>query len=230
MKYEIVELKERRVVGVGVRTSNEAPDMVEKIGRVWADFLGGQWQKLTDRQDAPLLGLYTNYDWADGSYDMLAAAESDVCPDGFRAVTIPGGKYAKFTFRGNVQEATAKAWAEVWQEPLARAFQVDFEEYGQPDEQHEADISIYLGLADLCQSCAMPMTDPKQHGTEADGTPSGEYCCYCRQKGIFTAACTMEQMIDFCLDNEEGKKLYKDRAKAKAQMMAYFPTLKRWKQ
>ena len=38
-----------------------------------------------------------------------------------------------------------------------------------------------------------------QLGTEADGTKSREYCNYCYENGAFTANCTMEEMIDFCV-------------------------------
>lgn len=81
----------------------------------------------------------------------------------------------------------------------------------------------------FCQSCGMPMGDSNElYGTEADGTKSKDYCNYCYDKGTFTADCTMQEMIDFCvkpmLDNipgmtEEG---------ARAMMNEHFPHLKRW--
>ncbi|MGQ9623414.1 MAG: zinc ribbon domain-containing protein, partial [Candidatus Caldatribacteriaceae bacterium] len=39
----------------------------------------------------------------------------------------------------------------------------------------------------FCQSCAMPMVKPEDFGTNADGSPNGEYCRYCFQNGEFTA-------------------------------------------
>ena len=51
-----------------------------------------------------------------------------------------------------------------------------------------------------CQSCGMPMGQTDEfYGTEADGTKSREYCNYCYENGAFTANCTMEEMIDFCV-------------------------------
>ena len=35
MKYEIVELKEKSVAGLSVRTSNLSPDMPKIIGGLW---------------------------------------------------------------------------------------------------------------------------------------------------------------------------------------------------
>jgi len=49
----------------------------------------------------------------------------------------------------------------------------------------------------FCQSCAMPMQEPRQFGTEAGGKASKDYCCYCFQGGKFTAPdITMQEMQD----------------------------------
>ena len=51
-----------------------------------------------------------------------------------------------------------------------------------------------------CQSCGMPMTSEEQWGTYADGSRNEEYCCYCYQKGAFVQECTMDEMIEHCLE------------------------------
>jgi hypothetical protein len=38
----------------------------------------------------------------------------------------------------------------------------------------------------FCQSCAMPLANPEDHGTNADGGASDLYCRYCFQGGNFT--------------------------------------------
>ena len=81
-----------------------------------------------------------------------------------------------------------------------------------------------------CQSCGMPMGQTDEfYGTEADGTKSRDYCSYCYDKGAFTSDCTMEEMIDFCvqpmLDNMPGM----TEPQARAIMNEHFPQIKRWK-
>ena len=81
-----------------------------------------------------------------------------------------------------------------------------------------------------CQSCGMPMGPTDElYGTEADGSKSKDYCSYCYANGAFTAECTMQEMIDFCVQpmvenipgmTEEG---------ARAMMNEHFPKLKRWR-
>lgn len=228
MNYEIVTLPERRIVGLSTHTANSAPDCSAKIGKLWADFMGGGAFQQLDRKGGLVYGAYTHYNWEEMSYDVIAGCESNTCPEGFTELVIPAGQYAKFSFHGHVGEATAKAWDEIWNTKLPRAFGVDFEEYAACGEDMEGDISIYIGLADICQSCGMPMVKEADYGTEADGAKSTDYCCYCYQKGAFTADSTMEQMIETCLNIEGGQALYTNKEAAREQMLGYFPTLKRW--
>lgn len=79
----------------------------------------------------------------------------------------------------------------------------------------------------------MPLQAAADFGTEADGTPNGEYCAYCYKDGAFTAACTMEEMIQHCAQfheefRDENGKCYTFE-EAVRLMREYFPTLKRWK-
>ncbi|HAX39936.1 MAG TPA: transcriptional regulator [Clostridiales bacterium] len=81
-----------------------------------------------------------------------------------------------------------------------------------------------------CQSCGMPMGLKDEHyGTEADKSKSKDYCTYCYENGAFTADCTMQEMIDFCvqpvLENVPGL----TEAAAREMMSIQFPLLKRWR-
>lgn len=83
-----------------------------------------------------------------------------------------------------------------------------------------------------CQSCGMPLEEPKYFGTNKDGSTNEDYCIYCYKEGAFVQDCTMEGMIDHCvqfLDEFNGACQTKyTKEEAIAQMRAYFPTLKRW--
>lgn len=79
----------------------------------------------------------------------------------------------------------------------------------------------------FCQSCAMPM-EGAQYGTEADGSPSADYCSYCYEGGKFSAEASMEQMIDFCA-KPMAEATGMTEEEAKARMSEFFPRLKRWR-
>ena len=82
----------------------------------------------------------------------------------------------------------------------------------------------------FCQSCGMPLDDPKDVGTERDGSPS-EYCYHCYQDGGFLAPeATMEDMIAYNLKfNAEHGYPMGPQEKAEQMMRAWFPQLKRWR-
>lgn len=79
----------------------------------------------------------------------------------------------------------------------------------------------------ICQSCAMPMTEPKHFGTEAGSRPSAEYCCFCRQKGEFTGSFAMQQMIDKLVGFAPNMGMTE--AEARAMANDIIPRLKRWR-
>lgn len=84
----------------------------------------------------------------------------------------------------------------------------------------------------FCQCCGMPLQAMSDHGTEADGTASADYCAYCYKDGAFTQECTMEEMIQLCAQfheefkHEDGRSY--TREEAVAGMRQFFPNLKRW--
>ena len=81
-----------------------------------------------------------------------------------------------------------------------------------------------------CQSCGMPLGDAEAlYGTQADGSRSADYCQYCYQNGQFTAACTMEEMIEFCVPHMLQANPGMEEAQARSIMQQCFPALKRWK-
>lgn len=84
----------------------------------------------------------------------------------------------------------------------------------------------------FCQSCAMPIDDDAVKGTNKDGSQSHQYCTYCFQKGAFTQDCTMDQMIENCVQyldefNKDSEQKF-TKEEAIASMKQFFPTLKRW--
>lgn len=88
----------------------------------------------------------------------------------------------------------------------------------------------YMNL--FCQSCGMPMQTAELFGTDKDGSANQDYCCYCYKDGAFVQDCTMEGMIEHCiqfLDEFNGACATQyTKEEAVAQMRAYFPRLKRW--
>ncbi len=81
----------------------------------------------------------------------------------------------------------------------------------------------------FCQSCGMPLgNEASEYGTEMDGNPNHDYCRYCYKEGSFTADCTMEAMIEFCVPHMVQSVPGMTDDKAREMMRQFFPKLKRW--
>ena len=80
----------------------------------------------------------------------------------------------------------------------------------------------------FCQSCAMPMQQPADFGTNLDGAANDEYCRYCFQNGQFTAPdMTLEQMIEKLVGF--AGKMNISEAQAREMASTWLPQLKRWR-
>lgn len=81
----------------------------------------------------------------------------------------------------------------------------------------------------FCQSCGMPLAADEDFGTEQNGAKSADYCRYCYENGAFTTEETMEDMIESCLPHCSNNNPWPDEETARREMLAFFPTLKRWR-
>lgn len=145
MKYEIVSLKEKIVVGVSAITGNNDPNMGKAIGGLWEKlYQGGINKTIKNKVNEYAIGLYSDY--KDNKY--LVTAGNEVCKaenEGLIIKKIPAGKYAKFSIEGHMERAVAEAWNKIWEMDLDRSYEADFEEYLNSDFDN-AKIDIYISL------------------------------------------------------------------------------------
>lgn len=145
MKYEIVNLDKKIVVGIGGYTSNDDPNMGEMIGGLWKRFFGeGIYSNIKNRVNQYTIGLYSDY--TEQNYHVLTGVEVSK-QDNIDLVSrvIPAGTYAKFRVHGNMETAVRSAWEKIWNMNLNRTFTGDFEEYLNNDYEH-ADINLYIAI------------------------------------------------------------------------------------
>lgn len=150
MKYDLVQLEQKEVAGIKIRTSNSDPNMSSSIGLTWQRFYEeGIYQSIPNKKNVKSIGLYTNYEnGVSGEYDVIVCCEVDDIlnmPESLYTTLIPSGKYAKFIVHGNMQKAVADFWTEFWSMELDRKFGCDFEEY-QNNDMENGEIFIYISL------------------------------------------------------------------------------------
>jgi predicted transcriptional regulator YdeE len=151
MNYEVIELAEKKVVGLTARTSNQDENMGQIIGGLWQKFYEqGVYQSIINKVNDCSIGLYSNYnDGASDAYDVTVGCEVSTLeplPDGVVVKTIESGKYAKFIVQGHAQQAVADFWTKLWGMDLNRRFGSDFEEYQPGGDMENSEIHLYISI------------------------------------------------------------------------------------
>lgn len=151
MEYKLVELQEKRVVGLSVRTSNGNETMSKVIGDTWQRFFSeGIYQKILNKKNQCTIGLYSNYENdAVGEYDVTVCCEVNKCeliPEETEVKIITSGKYAQFIVRGHMQNAVADFWTKLSLMNLNRKYDFDFEEYQSGGDMENGEIYIYISV------------------------------------------------------------------------------------
>jgi hypothetical protein len=79
----------------------------------------------------------------------------------------------------------------------------------------------------FCQSCSMPMMKSEDFGSNADGSPSEEYCRFCFSYGAFTEpGITLSEMIAKCASIMQELHVPFEQIE---QTKAFIPMLRRWR-
>lgn len=148
MEYEIIELEEKIVEGISIKTSNQNGQSMKDIGMSWKKFFTeGVYNKIENKINDKTIGLYTDYekDYTK-PYNFMAGVQvkqkSNNIENRVNKI-IPKGKYAKFIITGDVQKSVGEAWEKIWNMNLKRKYTCDFEEY-----QNNTEIYIYIAIED----------------------------------------------------------------------------------
>ena len=152
MKYEIVELEEKVVTGIKIKTTNQDGKAIQDIGMTWQKlFANGIYEKIPNKVNGKTIGLYTEYE-GDYTKPYIFIAGTEVnkevkIGEEIESIVIPKGKYAKFVITGDVQNSVGQAWQEIWTMDLKRKYTCDFEEYqNNSEDMQKQEIHIYIAL------------------------------------------------------------------------------------
>lgn len=154
MKYEIVELEEKVIVGIKIKTTNQDGKAMEDIEKTWQKlFFERIYEKIKDKANNKTIGLYTEYEGDyTKPYTFIAGVETSSKVENNNKIVskvIPKGKYARFVITGDVKKAVGQAWQEIWNMDLKRKYTCDFEEYqNNSKDMQKQEIHIYIAIED----------------------------------------------------------------------------------
>ena len=161
MKQVFVSQSEKTIVGIKVRTNNQAEADSSKgqilpcIQKYFHQNLAAQIPHRTS--PGTTYCIYTDYESDHhGDYTYFVGEEVDSVidlPANFEVLIIPAQKYVKFTNGpGAMPDVVRKPWQQIWQmspKDLGgeRAFLADFEIYDQRASDHQNIVlDIYIGI------------------------------------------------------------------------------------
>ncbi|WP_030176903.1 GyrI-like domain-containing protein [Spirillospora albida] len=131
----VVEREELQVVGIAVRTTNEAEADPSRalLGGLWARAgAPGAFDRVGSRADDRLYAVLTDYESDErGAYTQIVGVkvtELTGPPEGMVAVRVPAARCLKVEARGPMPQALIEAWRQVWKHAdPPRAFTTDLE-------------------------------------------------------------------------------------------------------
>ena len=74
MEYEIVNLEEKKAVGISAVTNNKSPEMPKIIGGLWDEFYKKVYGEINDKANNKSIGMYHKYQ-PNGDYTVSICAE-----------------------------------------------------------------------------------------------------------------------------------------------------------
>lgn len=132
-----MEFKEKRIVGLEVRTTNEEMKAVKDLGELWQIFMEKNINSiLGDSVINPgvVYGVYFNFEKDHTKpYSFIAGVEVKAdakIPEDLSAIKIPEGNYTVYnTIEGELTNRVGEVWGRIWNSDKPRSYHVDFELY-----------------------------------------------------------------------------------------------------
>lgn len=143
MSFTLCDADRLTVMGIYARAENANPG---KIGDLWRSFHAmGNVAAIPGRADDSVYCVYCEYETDFmGGFTVLVgcAVEGDTAvPEGMKKLEIEAGKFVVFDVVGELPKSIFEAWAEIWNMPLDRRYQADFDRYGS-----DGKVTIHAGV------------------------------------------------------------------------------------
>ena len=127
------QLKKFKVIGITVRTINNG-QAGKDIKHLWDKFMSHGCQAIIpNKLSEDLYSIYTNYETDHTNfYDFILGCKVSSLtqiPEGMTGITIPKANYQIFTSKGMLPNSVLETWTKIWNTPITRAYQADFEIY-----------------------------------------------------------------------------------------------------
>jgi len=149
-----MRIAEQKLVGLSLegKTTNANGQSGIDCGNLWRKFLSEEiGSRISDKINEEVLAVYFNYegDHTNSFSYFIGCKVRDFknVPEGLSTLTIPVNEYQVFTAKGKMPDCIDEAWNAIWKSNMKRAYQFDFEVYGEKSIDWEnAEVEIFLSV------------------------------------------------------------------------------------
>ena len=146
-------MKQFKIIGISVRTTNENNKAMNDIPVLWDKFLSKNLiEKIPNKLSSEIYCVYTEYekDYTKPYTALLGCKVENLneIPEGMIGKEFKGGKYQKFIAKGDLTKGVVvQEWSKIWNSDLERKYTADFEVYGEKAQNPEnAEVEIYAAI------------------------------------------------------------------------------------
>ena len=149
-----IKLKEFRLIGLALKTktTNENGQSAIDCGSLWQQFEKGNYaEKISGKLSNEIFAVYHDYEGDHTkpfSYFIGCKVKANTeIPDGLNSLIIPEGVYEKIIAKGKMPDCVADAWKNSWRSNSSRAYNTDFEVYGERSKNwNDAEVDIFISV------------------------------------------------------------------------------------
>ncbi|CAN5878346.1 GyrI-like domain-containing protein [soil metagenome] len=149
----ILKIKQFIVIGISVRTSNEAGKAAVDIPALWNTFLSEEIAaKIPHKLSDSIYCIYTDYEKDHTKpYTTILGCKVESLeniPVGMMGKIIEEGSYTNHIAKGNLlQGIVFNEWTRIWNSTTDRAFTADYEVYDERAKNPEnAEVDIFVAV------------------------------------------------------------------------------------
>jgi predicted transcriptional regulator YdeE len=148
----MTSIKDLKIIGISVRTTNQNNQSAQDIGNLWRQFYADKLvDKIPNKSSNAVYSIYTDYqsDFT-GEYTTIIGLKVDsldTIPAGLIGRHFPADNFVQFIAKGQMPNAVLNTWANIWKQDkeLNRKYAYDFEVYGDTSQRGEnSEVEIYI--------------------------------------------------------------------------------------
>ncbi|MCO5239207.1 MAG: GyrI-like domain-containing protein [Chitinophagaceae bacterium] len=148
------ELEQIQLIGLALqtKTTNAGGQAAIDCGNLWQAFINGNYaDQVPGKLSNDIFAVYHAYE-GDHTHPYSFFIGCKVhpgtpVPSGLNSLVIPAARYQKISAKGKMPDCVANAWSMIWQSAIHRAYQFDFEVYGEgSNDWNNAEVDIFIGV------------------------------------------------------------------------------------